>query len=250
MQFSVTSAIRFGWDTFWKRPWFFVLAVLLIFVANVAVEVVGRASDALFAGPAEDLGFVASLVQLALSTLVGMGVTAFALAAHDNPDTVELSALWHPYPFWKYFLLTILIALIVLAGVALVFALIAMLGLESGLAIGITLVLVLGAIVSLLLIFAGYLVIDRDLGPIAAMKESARMTRGNLWGLFGLLVLLALINLLGVLAFIVGVLISAPVSLLALTRAYRDLSGAPARSRPTRRLRLEAPRDGNLTEEN
>jgi uncharacterized membrane protein len=227
MGFSVTSAIRFGWETFWKRPWFFVLAVLLMFIANVAVEVVGRASNALFAGPAEDLAFVASLVQLAFSTLIGMGVTSFALAAHDNPDTVELATLWHPYPFWKYFLLTILIALIVLAGFVLVFALIAMLGLESGLAIGIPLVLVLGAIVSLMLVFAGYLVIDRDLGPIAAIKESARMTRGNLWGLFGLLLLLFLINLLGFLAFIVGVLVSAPVSLLALTHAYRVLSGSP-----------------------
>jgi uncharacterized membrane protein len=231
MRFSVTSAIRFGWETFWKRPWFFVLAVLLMFIANVAVEAVGRASNALFAGPAEDLAFVASLVQLALSTLIGMGVTAFALAAHDNPDTVELSTLWHPYPFWKYFLLTILIALIVLAGFVLVFALIAMLGLGSGLAIGIPLVLVLGAIVSLMLVFAGYLVIDRDLGPIAAIKESARMTRGNLWGLFGLLLLLFLINLLGFLAFIVGVLVSAPVSLLALTHAYRVLSGS-ARTQP------------------
>jgi uncharacterized membrane protein len=231
MGFSVTSAIRFGWETFKKRPWFFISAFLLIVIAQALVEGFSRALDHLSGGSVEELAFFDSLVSLALSTLISMGVTAFALAAHDNPDTVELSALWHPRTFWKYLVLTILLTLIFVAGFLLVLSLVAMLGLESGLAIGIPLIIVFGVLVFLTLIFAGFLVIDRELGPIAAMKESARMTRGYRWSLLGLLLLLFLINLLGLLAFIVGVFVSAPVSLLAVTHAYRVLSGG-ARTQP------------------
>ena len=102
-----------------------------------------------------------------------------------------------------------------MAGFLLGFVLVTALGLETGLAIGIPLLFVLGVIFSLMFMFSGFLVIDRELGPIEAMKESYRITRGHKWKLFGLLLLLSLINLLGLLAFIVGLFVSVPVSLLA-----------------------------------
>ena len=117
------------------------------------------------------------------------------------------------------------------AGFLLGFVLVTALGLETGLAIGIPLLFVLGVIFSLMFMFSGFLVIDRELGPIEAMKESYRMTHGYKWSLLGLLLLLFLINLLGLLAFIVGIFVSAPVSLLAVTHAYRVLAGG-ARTQP------------------
>lgn len=225
MGFSATSALRFGWETFKKRPWLFVGAFLLVAIAQAVAEGLSRAVDAPFGGADADHAFLGGLVSLALSTLISMGVTAFGLAAHDSPETVELSALWRPHPFWKYFGLTILFALVFLACVLLGLALITTLGLETGLAIGVPLLVVLGVIVMLMLIFSGYLVIDRGLGPIQAMQESHRITRGYKWSLFGLSLLLVLVNLAGLLAFVVGIFVSAPVSLLALTHAYRVLSG-------------------------
>ena len=231
MGFSIDSALRFGWETFKSRPWLFVGAFLLIVIAQGVVEGLGRGSDRLFTGSGEDFAILGSLVYLALSTLVSMGVTAFALAAHDNPDTVEISTLWHPHPFWKYLGLSIIFTLVLVAGIVLGFVLVTALGLETGLAIGIPLLLVLGVIFSLMFMFSGFLVIDRELGPIEAMKESYRMTYGYKWSLLGLLLLLFLINVLGLLAFIVGIFVSAPVSLLAVTHAYRVLSGG-ARTQP------------------
>ena len=100
-------------------------------------------SDKLFTGSGEDFAILGSLVYLALSTLVSMGVTAFALAAHDNPDTVELSALWHPRPFWKYLGLSIIFyPRYSWPAIVLGFVLVTALGLETGLAIGIPLLLV------------------------------------------------------------------------------------------------------------
>src|SRR5262245_8498413 len=225
MGFSPSSALRFGWETFKKRPWFFVGAFVLIAIAQGVTEGLSRAVDAPFGGSESDYAFLGALLSLALSTLISMGITAFGLAAHDNPETVELSALWRPHPFWKYLGLTLLFALIFVALSLFGVALVAALGVGAGLRIGIPLLVVIGVIIALMFFFSGFLVIDRGLGPIQALKESHRITQGYKWTLFVLSLLLFLINVAGLLALIVGLLVSAPVSLLALTHAYRVLSG-------------------------
>ena len=73
--------------------------------------------------------------------------------------------------------------------------------------------------------FATFIVIDRELGPIEAMKESKRLAHGHKWALLGFVLVLALINLLGVLALGVGLLVSIPVSSLAFVHTYRVLGG-------------------------
>jgi uncharacterized membrane protein len=194
-------------------------------LALLVVESLSRAVDAPFGGAESDYAFLGALISLACNTLISMGVTAFGLAAHDNPETVELSALWHPHPFWKYLGLTILFAVIIVAVFLLGFSLVTALGRDAGLVVGVPLLVVLAVILSLMLLFSGFLVIDRGLGPIQALKESHRITQGYKWTLFVLCLLLVLVNLAGLLALIVGIFVSAPVSLLALTHAYRVLSG-------------------------
>ena len=225
MGFSPSSALRFGWETFKKRPWLFVGAFVLVGLAQVVVESLSRAVDAPFGGAEGDYAFLGALISLACNTLISMGVTAFGLAAHDNPETAELSALWHPHPFWKYLGLTVLFSLIIVAVFLLGFSLVTALGRDAGLVVGVPLLVVLAVILSLMLLFSGFLVIDRGLGPIQALKESHRITQGYKWTLFVLCLLLVLVNLAGLLALVVGIFVSAPVSLLALTHAYRVLSG-------------------------
>src|SRR5262245_30794592 len=137
MGFSPSFALRFGWETFKKRPWLFVGAFVLVALAQAVVEGLSRAVDAPFGGAESDHAFLGGLVSLALSTLISMGITAFGLAAHGNPETVELSALWRPHPFWKYLGLTILFALIFVALSLLGIALVAALFVGAGLRLGI-----------------------------------------------------------------------------------------------------------------
>ena len=54
---------------------------------------------------------VGSLLSLVLTTIVSMGVIAFFLRAHDDPDRVALADLWHPRPFWKYLGASLLLVL-------------------------------------------------------------------------------------------------------------------------------------------
>jgi uncharacterized membrane protein len=204
MEFSTGSAIRFGWETFKRRPWFFVGSTLVILIVSLAVDSLIGVIDGVMSGGPDQPSIFGMLVNFALGTLVSMGATAFYLAAHDNPDTVELSSLWHPRPFWKYLGASIL------------------LGLAIG--IGFILLIVPGVIFALMFLFTTFIVIDRELGPIEAMKESHRITRGHKWPLLGFVIVLTLINLLGVLALVVGLLVSIPVSTLAFVHAYRVLS--------------------------
>ena len=157
----------------------------------------------------EDPSLIGGAVNFALSTFIGMGVVAFYLAAHDNPDSVELSALWHPQPFWKFLGASILV------------------GLTIG--VGFVLLIVPGIIATLMFMFTTFIVIDRELGPVEAMKESHRITRGHKWPLLGFLLVLMLINIAGLMALVVGLLVTIPVSSLAVTHAYRVLGGRAVR---------------------
>lgn len=205
--FSIGESVRFGWDTFKKRPWFFVgVTLLLVIVSGIVsyvVEMFGKDGVPAAAG---------ALVNIVFSTLVGMGTTAFYLKAYETPEAVESGALWHPNGFWRYFATTIL------AGVAVV--------------IGLILLVVPGIIVAMMLIFASYIVIDRGLGPIEALQESRRITKGYRWKLLGLLLAVIGINILGVLCLVIGMLVSIPVTSLALVHAYRKLEHAASEIAP------------------
>ncbi len=171
-------------------------------------------------------------LYLALSTLISMGVDGLFRSPRTTiPKRSSSPRYGIPTRSGNISACRLSFPSLLVAGFLLGFVLVTALGLETGLAIGIPLLLVLGVIFSLMFMFSGFLVIDRELGPIEAMKESYRMTYGYKWNLLGLLLLLLLINVLGLLAFIVGIFVSAPVSLLAVTHAYRVLSGG-ARTQP------------------
>jgi len=191
----------------------------LFFAYGVVGASTGGIDKAMGATP-EDPSAIGGIINFVLSTFIGMGVTAFYLAAHDNPETVDLSTLWHPRPFWKYLGAGILV----------------------GLAIGIGFVLLIipGIIAAIFFMFTTFIVIDKELGPIEAMKESMRIGHGYRWPLLGLIVLLSLIMLLGVIALFVGVLIAMPVASLAFVHAYRVLSGGTGPSSPATDARLAA----------
>jgi uncharacterized membrane protein len=210
MPFSSSEAIKFGWETFKRRPWFFIGATFLIVLASALCDGFTSGIDAALNGSSQDPSLVGTVINLALGTLVSMGATAFFLAAHDNPDTVDLAALWHPRPFWKFLGASLLLSLSV--------------------AIGFVLLIVPGIIFGLMFMFATFVVIEREAGPIDALNESNRLTRGHKWSLFGFVLLLVLINLLGVIALVVGLLVSIPVSTLAFVHAYRVLGGRPTTS--------------------
>lgn len=198
--------VRFGWDTFKKRPWFFVGMTLLIGVISGVLGQVGSFDEKTVV----DVGMIIALAGVFVSVvgqiLMKMGTISFALKAHDAPEHAKVVDLWAPEMFWKYFLASLLVGLIVI--------------------VGLILLIVPGIIWGLRYAFVPYLIIDRKLPVMDALRESARITLGHKWQLLGLVIVFALLNILGAIALLVGLLVTIPVTMLAFVHTYRTLEHA------------------------
>ncbi len=196
----VSESIRFGWETFKKRPWFLIGVLVGTTAFSMLLGQIPALIDPKGASP---LTFFLSIAVLAVSIAIEILLIRLALKAQDSIETMTFNDAFPPRPFWKYVGGQFMVALAVL--------------------VGLLLLIVPGIIVALALYFTQYATVDRKLWPFEAMKESARITKGHRWQLALLMLAIIGINILGALALVVGLLVTIPVSMLAVARAYRIL---------------------------
>ena len=206
---SIGDCIRFGWETFKQRPWILIGAFVLAMVISVVPGLFGPhptigPDGELIPAPPSTFGTIISLVSIVVSMFVGLGLTNFSLKAHDNISTVELGDLWNPAPFLSFVGAHILTVIAI--------------------ALGFLAFIIPGFIVSMGLAFVPYLVVDKNLGPIEAIKESWRVTKGHKMQLFLLFLALMGLNIIGVLAFLIGIFVTVPITMLAFAHAYRTVT--------------------------
>lgn len=221
---SIGDCIRFGWETFKKRPGILIGAFLLVMLVPSVPGILVPGPE-LTPGapppPPTPAQLLASLASVVISLFATLGATTFALRAHDDIARVKIGDLWNPQPFWRFLGAELLAAIIVI--------------------VGLLLLIVPGIIAAIGLGFAPYLVIDRGKGPIEALKGSWHLTTGNKWQLFLFGLALLGLNLLGLLALVVGLLVTVPVTWLAVTHAYRTLIAVRDQERvPAAALRPQA----------
>lgn len=192
--FSIRECLSFGWNTFKDRPLTYIAATLIVGVIQTVTSGIQQGMSEPF------LGFLVSLV---VSTLLYCGILHFFIKAHDAPKEVQLRDLWYPKAFLRYLLLSLLLGVIV--------------------GIGLVLLIVPGVILALVFFCAGYLVIDKGMQPLAALRKSAAITRGSRYRLFLLVIVMLLLFIVGMLPLFLGLLVVAPVIALAGVHAYRAL---------------------------
>lgn len=207
---SVRECLRFGWNTFTAYPLIFVAALLPIEVLWLTAEYV--ALPATIAGAV--LGILLSGIATVLYVIV---MTHLMLRMHDAPATVTYGNLLQAPHLLK------LIGAGILAGIIT--------------AIGFLLLIIPGIIAIAAFAFGGYLVVDKGARPVAALKESVRLTKGYrlkvllifLIGFLGIAlsgVFFLFGEILGNLAMIAVDLVVLPVMGLAMVYAYRLLESA------------------------
>lgn len=207
-----------AWEIFKKRPWFLIGVEVALFVIMYLIGMVSALIQlALLARGWPITGsFIALLFNFALQVLFPMAMIGISLKAYDSIGTTRFADAWRPEVFWRFLGATFLYYMAMIAG---------------------TLLFVIpGIIASVAFMFAPFLVIDKGLGPIAALKESARITKGNRWRMIALMAAIMLLSFLGFLALIVGSLVVMPVYWLSMASAYRRLSAAADANQPPRSL--------------
>lgn len=89
--------------------------------------------------------------------------------------------------------------------------------------IGFILLIIPGIYVAVRLMFLPYVFVDQKLGWKEALNEASRLSEGHRWQLLCFIFLIALMNIVGAMLLLVGLLVSIPVSAIAMAMAYESL---------------------------
>jgi len=94
--------------------------------------------------------------------------------------------------------------------------------------IGTMLFVVPGLYLSVAYMFAPYLIVDKNVDFWPAMEISRKKVNKNWFGLFAFFAVLTLINLLGCVPLLLGLFVTIPLSVNAMSAAYEELFTEPA----------------------
>lgn len=214
--FSKGSAIKFGWETVKSKFWF-IVGIYLVVMAISSLP--GFLTETKVLAEDSSAFWLVQILTWIVSLITSMGAIKIALNLYDKQDVSFTDLFTNYQPFFRMLGAGILISIICV--------------------IGFILLIIPGIIAAMRLQFAGFLVIDEGLGPIAAIKKSWAITRGSTGNLFLFWLLTILIVLLGVICLLVGVLVAAPITYLGLTHIYRQLN--PVESNPAPNVEHPSP---------
>lgn len=204
-KFSKKEALRFGWVTMKNNIGFFIGILMMAGLFAVASGIITKTVELNKGNNAVIFLLLPIAIAIwALQRVVEMGSMRIALKFNDKEKPVFLD-LFSCFPlFFKYIAGTILYLLIMIGGLCLL--------------------VVPGIIWMIKFQFFGFLIIDKNLGPIEALKKSYEITRGVKWNLFLFHVIMMALVSLGALCLLVGLFAAIPMTLVAYTYVYRKLS--------------------------
>ena len=195
--FSKREALGFGWKITKENFWFFFALLIVIVLVGFFPEIVRVTLEE------RRFLILAHIIALILLLILDMGFVKICLKFYDQ-EKPRFSDLFSQYPlFFKMLFGLIFYTLIVIFGKILL--------------------IIPGIVFAIRFYLFYYFIIDKGLGPIAALKESWRATRGVGWNLFAFLLLIGIINLLGALAFLIGLFLTIPITMVATVFVYRKL---------------------------
>lgn len=192
-KFNKKEAIKFGWDKMKANFWFFAGAIIILVAITAILNLI-------------------PFVSL-LSGIISWGLIAICLKIYNN-EAVKITDLFSQIEkIIKYIGSTILYSLIVFAGLILL--------------------IVPGIMWAIKYQMMSYLIVEKDMGVMEALKKSAELTKGSRNNLFLFTILVALINILGALVFVIGLFATIPTTMMAMVYVYKKLSSESPSPEPT-----------------
>lgn len=207
-----TDVIGQAWDLVKPQIGMWIVALIICGAISGALNGVSSVVSAL---GGEDPGFVfyaltliISLVSAVVSLLVNAGMMKMAIH-HVRSGQADIAQLFN---------ITEVIVPVIVAGLLMYIAI----------GLGMVLLIVPGIIAGLGLSMAIPLVVDQKVDGIEALKRSWATCQPHLGSLFLLFLMLFLLNLAGACACFVGLLITSPITQVAVALTYRNLFGIGA----------------------
>jgi uncharacterized membrane protein len=204
--FSFGDTIGYGWNVMSSHIGFFIGLGFLYLVVLYSAAIVDGIINVI--GVPEPFIMISSISSTIIGQIIAyvltIGMIKIALSFCDEHKPA-ISTLFNSFDcFWRYLGTAILYVLIVLGGFILF--------------------IVPGIIWSIKFSLSYYYVVDKGLGPIEALKASARATDTVKWELFGFGMLCALITYAGILCLGVGIFAAFPTVMIAQALVYRQLA--------------------------
>jgi len=201
------EAISFGWKITKQNIFFFigiiVISIFLFLPIQIILAVIGDDSNTALL-----LNFPFTIISIFIGGILSLGFTKITLmfAANEKP---EIGVLFSQYRLIFYFLFANIIVSIFTS-------------------FGFLFFIIPGIIISTRAQFFSYLIVGKNLGPIAAIKQSMFITKGHVRQLLLFSLMLIGINILGAIPLGLGLILTFPTSMLATAYIYRHLVSEPA----------------------
>jgi len=200
--FSIGDAVGFGWETTKNNLGFLILAVLILWIVS-AIPGGLQSPFYMSRGAAAVAGIIFSLLSIVVGVFVNMAQIRIGLRFCSG-ETADFEDLYNEYPKFVDMLIgMILYGLIILAGFILL--------------------IIPGIYWAIRYHYVGYLIIDQNMKPVAALKRSGELTRGVWWHLLGFWIVMWALTMLGIILCCVGLLFTTPIVIIATAYVYRTL---------------------------
>lgn len=237
-KFSISEVIRFSWESY-KKNW---KNLLLVFLLLATVTYVPGLIAQFLRQDYPLISLLVNLISALVNIVVNIGLLKIMLNTVDGRD-VNIQDLFFAFSklglVGKYLLTSVIYGFIILL---------------SGLPVGLFSFFMLGNIynanrfsqnintsyliifIPLTILFVGiifmivtkfqfwnYLLVDKEMWEFTGLRKSWNMTKGFVLHLILFGFTLLLLNLVGLIALFVGLVVTLPVSMLAMARVYRIL---------------------------
>lgn len=197
---GVSSSYGNGWRQLWKYFLELFLIGIIGFVIGIPSWIGGWGEGAAGAF----LGFLGIAYSILVIGPVDYGIS-FSYLKAARGDKLEIKNMFEAFQnYWNAVLASLLVAVIVI--------------------IGLFLLIVPGIIFACKLAFTPYLVVDRKMAVIEAVKASWTMTGGHAWKVFFIGLLAIPISIAGLICFGVGIILSLMWIMMALASLYHAVS--------------------------
>jgi uncharacterized membrane protein len=197
-RFSAGEALQFGWQQTKSKFWFFAAVLIIAFILAMILSVATGMVE-----PNSPANMMLSLITTLFNIIVSMGIIANTLEICDGRPVDFFHFISKGRLILNYFFASVIYGLIVF--------------------LGFLLLIIPGMILAVRLQFFTYLIVDRQLGPVQALKQSAEITKSCTFSLFLFGVLIVIINFIGMIIFGIGLFASVPTTLIAIAYVYRKL---------------------------